>query len=94
METTNTRDIKNDIKSDVNSAGKFAADKSKQVASTISDSIDQIDLKQTYQTVQKKAQSALDASADFIQEHPFYALAGAVGVGLVAGALLRSGNRK
>jgi ElaB/YqjD/DUF883 family membrane-anchored ribosome-binding protein len=95
METTSReRDIKSDLKSNVDAAGKFAADKSKQVASSINDGIDQVDFSQTYRNVQQKAQTALDASSDFIQEHPFYALAGAVGVGLIAGALIRGGLRR
>lgn len=42
-----------------------------------------------YHTVQAKAREAVDASEEFVKEHPFYTVLGAATVGFVAGMLLR-----
>lgn len=42
-----------------------------------------------YHAVQDKAREAVDASEDFVKDHPFYTILGAATIGFVAGFLLR-----
>lgn len=42
-----------------------------------------------YHTAQAKAREAVDASEEFVKDHPFYTVLGAATVGFVAGILMR-----
>ena len=43
--------------------------------------------------VAKKTEDAVEASSEFVKEHPFYTLAGAAALGFVAGVLVRTKNK-
>ncbi len=42
-----------------------------------------------YEDLRKRAGEAVEASEDFVKEHPYYTLLGAVAVGFLAGMILR-----
>lgn len=42
-----------------------------------------------YHNLQESARDAMDASEDFVKEHPYYTVLGAAAVGFIAGMLLR-----
>lgn len=86
------REIKNAAKD----VGQYAAEKTKQAGSSLEragsnlqDQLSGIDLSETYQAVQERASDAMEATVDFVKEHPFYSLMGAAAIGFVAGSLLR-----
>lgn len=42
-----------------------------------------------YEDLRERASQAMEASEDFVKEHPYYTLLGAATIGFVAGMLLR-----
>jgi ElaB/YqjD/DUF883 family membrane-anchored ribosome-binding protein len=81
----------NEIKNRATSAGQYAGDKAKQVASDVSEQLErgQNMAQDFYETARERAEDALDVSVDFVKKHPISTIAGAAAIGLVAGLLLR-----
>lgn len=46
-------------------------------------------LRERYDAVEARVRDGVDASEEFVREHPFYTILGAATVGFVAGVLLR-----
>lgn len=80
----------NDLKNTASSAGQYASDKARQVASNVSERIQKGErsAQELYEIARERAEDAMDISVDFVKRHPFSTVAGAAAIGLVAGILL------
>lgn len=65
----------------------------RQGASSIRHNVEQqienANWQERYEDLRKRAGEAVDASEDFVKDHPYYTLLGAAAIGFVAGMLLR-----
>lgn len=86
----------NDFKRDLGSIKENLKSGAENVRKNVKQGIEETNWREKYEDLQEQIQSrasdAVDASEDFIKEHPFYTVLGAAAVGLVAGLLLRGGR--
>lgn len=90
-------EVAKDLMNDMKNTGKRALDSGKDLyndtrsqipTSQMSQVADQIT--DTYQTLRKRADTALHASESYAKDHPFRTILGAAAVGFVAGMLIRN----
>ncbi|XGC82126.1 YqjD family protein [Bdellovibrio bacteriovorus] len=86
----------NDFKRDLGNIKENLKSGAESVRKNVKQGIEETNWREKYEDLQEQIQSrasdAVDASEDFIKEHPFYTVLGAAAVGLVAGLLLRGGR--
>ncbi|UOF02380.1 DUF883 family protein [Bdellovibrio reynosensis] len=86
----------NDFKRDLGNIKDNLKSGAENVRKNVKQGIEETNWREKYEDLQEQIQSrasdAVDASEDFIKEHPFYTVLGAAAVGLVAGLLIRGGR--
>ncbi len=88
-----SREMLNDMKTDIKSTGKQAAQTGKEAYQdaksqfSVSDLNDQ--LVEGYETLRKRAETADSTSETYLKDHPVATLLGVAAVGFVAGLIAR-----
>ncbi|MEN0059468.1 MAG: hypothetical protein AAGB31_11585 [Bdellovibrio sp.] len=59
------------------------------IKDNVKDELDRSGLTDRYYAAQAKAREAVDASEEFVKDHPFYTILGAAAIGFLAGVLVR-----
>lgn len=95
-----SREMVNDMKSDVKATGRQAAQTGRDAISSGKDAMNDLksqfsaselndQLMEGYETLRKRAESAISTSETFVKDHPVATLLGVAAVGFVAGLIAR-----
>lgn len=84
METT-----PNDFRKDLGTIKENVRQGANSIRQNVEEQIENSGWQERYEDLRERASQAMEASEDFVKEHPYYTLLGAAAIGFVAGMLLR-----
>lgn len=79
----------NDFRKDLGTIKENVRQGANSIRQNVEEQIEATDWQARYEDLRERASSALEASEDFVKEHPYYTLLGAAAIGFAAGMLLR-----
>lgn len=84
METTS-----NEFKKELGNIKDNVRQGANSIRQNVEQQIENSNWQERYEDLRKRAGEAVEASEDFVKEHPYYTLLGAAAVGFLAGMILR-----
>lgn len=84
METTS-----NELKKEFGNIKENVRKGASNIRENVEQQIEDSNWQERYEDLRKRAGQAVEASEDFVKEHPYYTLLGAAAVGFLAGMILR-----
>lgn len=84
METTS-----NEFKKELGNIKENVRQGANSIRHNVEQQIEDSNWQERYEDLRKRAGEAVEASEDFVKEHPYYTLLGAAAIGFVAGMILR-----
>ncbi|KYG64937.1 hypothetical protein AZI86_12120 [Bdellovibrio bacteriovorus] len=84
METTS-----NEFKKELGNIKDNVRQGANSIRQNVEQQIENSNWQERYEELRKRAGEAVEASEDFVKEHPYYTLLGAAAVGFLAGMILR-----
>lgn len=84
METT-----PNEFRKDLGQIKDNVRQGANSIRQNVEQQVEESNWQERYEDLRKRAGEAVEASEDFVKEHPYYTMLGAAAVGFLAGMILR-----